>query len=180
MLRVGTDGRGDRELDFHPTIGMRWEVTQGTSDTSGALLECVNWFDARMPGPPPHMHPNCEETFEVLEGSLDVFKDGAWTTLRQGESATVPAGVAHSLRNASDEPTKIVMRMRPAGRAEAFFRHIHTLIRDGKMTGPRSLRSGIYFAMLFEQYPDVSRTVGPSTIAFKALTLTGKALRYKL
>jgi mannose-6-phosphate isomerase-like protein (cupin superfamily) len=174
------DRQADRVLDFHPTIGMCWEITQSAADTSGALLECTNWFDARMPGPPPHMHPNCEETFQVLEGSLEVFKDGAWTTLKPGESATVPAGTPHSLRNGTDEPTKIVMQMQPAGRSEEFFRHIHTLIRDGKMKGPRDLRSGIYFAMLFEQYPDVSRTTGPSTIAFRALTLTGKALRYKL
>lgn len=33
------EGEGDRELDFHPTIGMRWEVTQSTADTSGELLE---------------------------------------------------------------------------------------------------------------------------------------------
>lgn len=57
---------------------------------------------------------------------------------------------------------------------------VPTLIRDGKMKGPHDLRSGIYFAMLFEQYPDVSRTTGSSSVAFKALTLTGKALRFKL
>ncbi len=174
--------QGDRELDFHPGMGMRWEITQSTAESSGALFESTNWLDARMPGPPPHVHPNSEESFEVLEGSLDVFKDGAWTTLRPGESASVPAGVPHTLRNGSDEPAKIVTRIRPAGRSEEFFRHMHALIREGKIKRlpPSEPKSAIYAAMVFDRYSDVTRASGPLKSVFKALTLIGKALRFKL
>jgi mannose-6-phosphate isomerase-like protein (cupin superfamily) len=181
---VGTEavGQGDRELDFHPGMGMRWEITQSTAGSAGTLFESTNWLDARMPGPPPHVHPNSEESFEVLEGSLDVFKDGAWTTLRPGEAASVPAGAAHTLRNGSDEPAKIVTRIRPAGRSEEFFRHMHALIREGKLKRlpPNEPRSAIYAAMLFERYPDEIRTTGPLNGVFKALALIGKSLRFKL
>jgi quercetin dioxygenase-like cupin family protein len=180
---VGTEGSqqgGDRELDFHPAVGERWEITHGAADGSGEVFEATVWLDARMPGPPPHVHPNSEESFEVLEGSLEVLTDGTWTTLRAGERATVPAGARHTFRNRSDEPAKISARMQPAGRSEEFFRHMVALIREGKIKRPQELRSGIYFAMLFERYPDVSRVTGPFKVAFKALALIGKALRFKL
>jgi len=180
---VGTGAlqRGDSQLDFHPGMGMRWEITENSADTSGALFESINWLDARMPGPPPHVHPNSEESFEVLEGSLDVFKDGTWTTLRPGEAAAVPPGAPHTLRNGSDELSKIVTRIRPAGRSEDFFRHMHALIREGKLKRlpPNEPRSAIYAAMLFDRYPDEIRATGPLNSVFKALALVGKALRFK-
>jgi mannose-6-phosphate isomerase-like protein (cupin superfamily) len=178
----GAFQQNDRQLDFHPGMGMRWEITERTEDTSGALFESTNWLDPRMPGPPPHVHPNSEESFEVLEGSLDVFKDGAWTTLRPGETASVPAGAPHTLRNGSDEPAKIITRIRPAGRSEEFFRHMHTLIREGKLKRlpPNEPRSAVYAAMVFDRYPDEIRATGPLNSVFKALALIGKALRLKL
>jgi hypothetical protein len=32
----------DRQLDFHPGMGMRWEITRSTEDTSGELFESTN------------------------------------------------------------------------------------------------------------------------------------------
>jgi hypothetical protein len=116
------------------------------------------------------------------EGSLDVFKDGEWTTLRPGATATVPPGVPHTLRNGADEPAKIVTRIRPAGRSEAFFRHMHKLIGEGKLKRlpPKEPRSAVYAAMLFNEYPDEIRATGPLNGVFKALALVGKALRFEL
>jgi hypothetical protein len=46
----------DRHLDFHPGMGMRWEITRSTQDTAGDLFEATNWLDPHMPGPPVHVH----------------------------------------------------------------------------------------------------------------------------
>lgn len=163
-------------------MGMRWEITRSTDDTSGELFESTNWLDPRMPGPPPHVHPNCEESFEVLEGSLEVLKEGTWTALGPGETATVPPGVPHTLRNGTDGPVKVVTRIRPAGRSEEFFRHMSRLIQEGKLKRlpPNEPRSAIYAAMLFNQYPDEIRATGPLNGVFKALALLGKTLRFEL
>jgi len=178
----GPSGGADRQLDFHPGMGMRWEITRSTEDTSGELFESTNWLDPRMPGPPVHVHPTTEEAFEVIEGSLDIFKDGEWSTVRAGEKATVPAGVPHTLRNANDEPAKTVTRIQPAQRSEAFFRDMHRLIHEGKLKRlpPKEPRSAIYAAMLFRSYPDEIRATGPLNGVFKALALVGKTLRFKL
>jgi mannose-6-phosphate isomerase-like protein (cupin superfamily) len=172
----------DRELDFHPGMGMRWEITRSTSDSSGELFESTNWLDGEMPGPPMHVHPNSEESFEVLEGSLDVCKDGGWSTLGPGETATVPAGVPHTLRNGSQEPAQTITRIRPAGRSEEFFAHLHRLIREGKLKRlpPKDPRTAIYAAMLFRHYPDEIQVTGPLRAVFATLALVGAALRFKL
>src|ERR1700741_3991275 len=92
----------DRQLDFHPAMGERWEITRSTEETSGEVFESTIWFDPRMPGPPPHLHPNSEESFEVIEGSFDVFKDGQLTTFLPVSTAAVAPGVPHTFRNAAD------------------------------------------------------------------------------
>jgi mannose-6-phosphate isomerase-like protein (cupin superfamily) len=141
---------------------MRWEITRSTEDTSGELFESTNWLDPRMPAPPRHVHPN-EESFEVLEGSLEVWKDGKWTTVRPGETATAPAGTAHTFRNASNEPATIITRFRPAFRSEAYFRDMHKLIQEGKIKRlpPKEPRSAIYASMLISEYSDEWRDRPP-------------------
>jgi quercetin dioxygenase-like cupin family protein len=172
----------DRQLDFHPAMGERWEITQTTEDTSGEVFESTVSFDPRTLGPPPHLHPSSEESFEVIEGSFDVFKDGQWTTLGPGATATVPASVAHTFRNGADETAKVIIRIRPAGRSEAFFRHMHKLIGEGKVKRlpPKEPRSAIYAVMLFDEYRDFTRPTGPMNRVFKALALVGKTLRFEL
>ena len=172
----------DRQLDFHPGIPMRWQITRTTADTNGELFEATNWLDARMPGPPVHVHPAAEESYEVLEGALDVFMDGSWNTAHAGETVTVPAGAPHTLRNASDQPTRIVNVHRPALEIESFFRELQRLIGDGKIKRlpPKEPRSAIYAAMLFIKYPQEIVTKKPPNGLFKALAAFGRGVGLKL
>lgn len=171
-----------RQLDFHPGMEMRWEITRSTADTAGELFEARNWVGAHMGGPPVHVHPTAEESYEIIEGALDVFVDGTWRTLGPGEAATVPAGTPHTLRNATAEPVRLVNIHRPAMQFESFFREMHSLIREGKIKRlpPSEPRSAIYFAMLFAKYPNEMRATKPPNGVFKALAMLGKALRFKL
>jgi hypothetical protein len=87
-----TSGGDDRQLDFRPGMGMWWEITRSTKDTSGELFEATNWIEPRMPGPPVHVHPTAEESYEVIDGALEVFMNGHWSAVHAGEKATVAAG----------------------------------------------------------------------------------------
>jgi hypothetical protein len=108
--------------------------------------------------------------------------DGKWSPVRAGEKATVPAGAAHSVRNVSDEPTKLVNVHRPAQRFESFFRDMHRLIHEDKIKHlpPKEPRSAIYAAMLFGNYPEEIRTTKPPNGVFQALALVGKMLGFKI
>jgi mannose-6-phosphate isomerase-like protein (cupin superfamily) len=175
-------GADDRRLDFHPAMPMRWEITRSTADTSGALFEATNWIGPQMPGPPVHVHPAAEESYEVVEGALEVFLNGAWSPVKAGEKATVPAGEPHSVRNASDQPARIVNVHQPAQRFEMFFRDMHMLIQAGKIKRlpPKDPRSAIYAAMLFGKYADEIRATKPPNQVFQALALVGRALRMRI
>ena len=179
---AASPARGDRQLDFHPGMEMRWEITRSAADTAGGLFEATNWIGPEMPGPPVHVHPTADESYEVIEGALDVCVDGEWRTLRAGESATAPAGAPHTLRNATKETVRIVNIHRPALQFESFFREMHALIGQGKIKHlpPREPRSAIYVAMLFGKYPDEIRVVKPPSGVFNALAFVGRALRFKL
>jgi len=172
----------DRELDFHPGMGMRWEIMRSTADTRGELFEATNWLDPGMAGPPVHVHPTADDSFEVIEGALDLCVDGQWRTLRAGESATAPAGAPHTFRPSNGEPVRAVNIHRPALQFESFFREMHALIRQGKIRHlpPKEPRSAIYAAMLFAKYPNEIRVVKPPNGVFRALASVGKALGFKL
>jgi mannose-6-phosphate isomerase-like protein (cupin superfamily) len=177
-----TSGGDDRRLDFRPGMGMWWEITRSTEDTSGELFEATNWIEPQMPGPPVHVHPAAEESYAVVEGGLEVFMDGEWSPVNAGETATVAAGVSHSVRNASDKPARIVNIHQPAQRFESFFRDMHRLIHEGKIKRlpPKDPRSAIYAAMLFGKYPDEIRATKPPNQVFQALALVGRALRFRI
>jgi mannose-6-phosphate isomerase-like protein (cupin superfamily) len=173
---------GDRQLDFHPAMDMRWEVTRSSADTAGELFEATNWLGPELAGPPVHVHPTAEESYEVIEGALDVCVGGEWKTVRAGESATAPAGVPHTLRNSSGEPARIVNIHRPALQFESFFREMQSLIHQGKIKQlpPKEPASAIYVAMLFGKYPNEIRVTKPPNSVFKALAFVGRALGFKL
>jgi hypothetical protein len=81
-----TPGGDDRQIDFHPGMEMRWEITRSTEDTAGELFESKNWLDPQMPGPPVHVHPTQEESFAVIEGVLDCSSTGSgarWVRARR-------------------------------------------------------------------------------------------------
>ena len=111
----------------------RWEITRSTADTGGELFEATNWLDPSMAGPPVHVHPTAEDSFEVIEGALDFCVGGKWRTLRAGESAAAPAGVPYTLRPANGERARAINVHRPALQFESFFREMHGLISQGKI-----------------------------------------------
>ena len=167
----------DAQLDFHPGMPMRWEITRSDAES----FEAINWIDPKMEGPPPHTHPAAEETYEVLEGELDICVNGEWSTLKTGQKGTAPAGVPHTLRNSTDQPVKIINVHAPGMRYEAFFREMQRLVTErGVSMPPKSPRDAVYAATWWTGYPDEIRSTKPPQAVFKALALVGKVLRVKV
>lgn len=83
---------GDR---FEMPDGSAFIVRRAAAETGGEYSEMELSLPPGLVPPPPHIHPQQVEEFEVLEGSLDVTVDGQWRTLRSGESASVPRGAPY-------------------------------------------------------------------------------------
>jgi quercetin dioxygenase-like cupin family protein len=155
---------------------MWWEITRSTLDTGGELLETTNWVGPHTGGPPVHFHKNAEESYQVLEGTLEVLAGERWQTLHAGDGVAVAPGTAHTLKNSSDEPVRLINTHRPALDFEAMFRDMHALIQAGKIKRlpPRDPRSMVAAAMLFARYPDEQRFTRPPQPVFNTLALIGR------
>ena len=70
-------------------------------------------------GPPPHRH-DFEETFILLSGELQATFRGQQSTIRAGETISIPANAPHQFHNASEQPARTLCICAPAGQEEMF------------------------------------------------------------
>jgi len=118
----------------NPISGERITFIRTAADTDGELLEIELELtpDGAVPG--AHVHPEQEERFEVLEGTM-AFRMGAKKVVAgPGDVVTVPAGRMHAFKNAGEETAKVRVEVRPALAMEALFETTVALAEDGRTT----------------------------------------------
>jgi quercetin dioxygenase-like cupin family protein len=170
----------DRILDFAP-IGMWWEITRSTADTGGELFEAINVVAPGFAGPPLHVHPQAEESYHVIAGTLDVCLGGEWRELKPGESVTVPAGSAHTLKNTHAAEVRLLNVHKPALAFERFFRRFHTLVCAGGLKlPPKDFRSIVLVSMLFVDHEQEIRSVKPPHPVMRVMAFIGRLIGYRL
>lgn len=70
---------------------------------------------------------------------------------------------------------------KPALAFERFFRRMHTLVADGKLTlPPKNFASLIRISMLFVEHENEIKSANPPHAVMVALAFIGKLLGYKL
>ena len=101
-------------------------------ETGGAYAS----FEALVPpggGPPPHVHTREAESFYVLEGEV-TFRAGDETVRASaGTFVHLPPGLAHSFKNESGAPARMIITVTPAGLEEMFF-EVGTELAEGTTT----------------------------------------------
>lgn len=123
--------------------------------------------------PPAHLHPNQDESFEVLAGVVRLRLDGEERSYGPGEAFEVPRGAAHQMWNPSHEPARAIWQTRPRGRTEDWFRALDRLQRSGRvdkdgMPGPLAM------GVLLTHYRDVFRlSAGPQALVRAVLAALG-------
>ncbi len=99
-------------------VGDTYTILLTGGDTAG----CYCLIDMHIPpdgGPPPHRH-DFEETFILLEGELEATFRGAKSTVRAGETVSIPANAPHQFHNASEQPVRLLCICAPSGQEEFF------------------------------------------------------------
>jgi quercetin dioxygenase-like cupin family protein len=102
-------------------VGDTYTITVTGEDTAQRF--CV--IDMHVPpggGPPPHRH-DFEETFILLEGELEATFRGEKTTVKAGETVTIPANAPHRFHNVSSQHVRMICICSPAGQ-EKFFMEV--------------------------------------------------------
>ena len=108
----------DESLPHIGLVGDTYTVLLSGDDTDGRY--CL--IDMHIPpggGPPPHRH-DFEESFTLLEGEIEATFRGEKSTVRAGETLSIPANAPHSFTNASKEIVRLLCLCAPAGQEEFF------------------------------------------------------------
>lgn len=112
------------------TDKVRMEFVVTSSESAGELHQMRVTYAPHSDLPPSHLHPAQDETFEILEGSVEFILDGVRTELAAPAVVEVPRGTVHQLHNPSDHPATVIWSTRPALRTGEFFIALHEAAGD--------------------------------------------------
>jgi mannose-6-phosphate isomerase-like protein (cupin superfamily) len=167
----------------NPVTGERIEPLVTAEDTDGEYSRARITVASGGEGPPEHVHPSYDETFEVEEGTLVVHADGDRRVLNEGDSTTVGRGTPHMFRNPhEDRETVVVGEARPAGRTAEIIMTLCGLAHEGEL-GEDGDPSLLQAAVMGEEFSDDTRFTSPPRPvqdAFHTLIApVGRALGYR-
>jgi quercetin dioxygenase-like cupin family protein len=103
------------EATAYELLGGSISVRVRSEDTAGrfGLIEQV--VPPGFPGPALHVHPDFEETFYVLGGTLIMRVGDDSHEAGAGTVAVIPRGTPHTFANPSDEPAHTLVLVTPGG-----------------------------------------------------------------
>lgn len=130
---------------FATSTGERFRVVHSAAETGGEFAQ--SHFDL-LPGghaPREHIHPNQEERFHVLSGTLTVMLNGEEKVVSAGQTLVVPPATRHQPFNRGNAEMRSLAEIRPAGKLGLFF---------GQMAGAGP-KPGFLQMMLFMRAYDI-------------------------
>src|SRR5919204_105887 len=140
----------------NPAARMRMRFTQTGASSNGQLVEIEATYEPGSVEPLEHYHPNQDEHFEVLEGTVRARIAGEERDLGAGAILDVPPGTVHAMWNAGDAPAVVLWQTRPALRTDEFLAVIAGLAAKGEL-GARGARNPLKGAAVMHSYRDVFR-----------------------
>ena len=152
----------------NPVSGERITFLQTAADTDGALLELELELsaDGRVPG--AHVHPEQEERFHVLAGTMTFRLGLRRITASAGETVIVPAGRVHKFANGGSDVARARVEVLPALDMEELLCTTTELALEGNV-----LRSGmpkpLHLALFVRRFSREVRAPFPPAWLVRAL-----------
>ena len=116
----------------NPVTGERLVFRKTSRETGGEAVVVETFVKPNGFVAAAHVHPDQEERFEVLRGSVG-FKVGRDKLVAgPGRRITVPAGTPHKFWNAGEDVAHFVCEIRPALQFESLIETMFALANDGK------------------------------------------------
>lgn len=141
----------------NPVTGDRMTILQSSLHSSHEQDKACAKIRFDLPpgakGSPLHYHTRMTETFTVLSGCLEmeIGQKGSRCTLQVGERVSVPAGMHHSFRNASEDWVTFTSENQPAEGFEQFIRGMFGLAIDGKVNRDGMPTNLLHFVLLLKK-----------------------------
>jgi quercetin dioxygenase-like cupin family protein len=106
--------RGPGEGDAFSAVGDVYRVLASDRQTGGVYTLSEIRVSPNN-GPPPHIHSREDECFFVLEGEVEFQVGDEKITARPGTFIQGPRGIAHSFKNNTQLPARMLVFVTPAG-----------------------------------------------------------------
>ncbi len=136
----------------NPVTDERIVFLQTAADTEGRLLEMDDFWTRPGHRTLEHIHPEMQERWEVIAGSVCFCIAGVERIAGPGEVVIAPAGVPHMAWNLDAAPVHLRIQMRPALRWELFVERLFALARDG-YANERGLPAPALMIELLRKFP---------------------------
>lgn len=167
----------------HPVTGERIVWLKTARETDGSLLQADFFMRPEGFVAAEHVHPNQEERFEVVAGSVRFRAGGQERDAGVGETIVVPPGQPHVWWNPGREEARVLVEVRPAMRTEDFFETFFQLAQAGKVSPKSGLPNPLQLAVLAREYEEEIYLARPpllvQRILFAPLAMLGKLLGYR-
>lgn len=156
-------------------LGMAMTIVRTSQDTDGKSFEMEWTLSPNSGGTPVHIHPFAIETYEILNGELEVFKKDKWITARAGEKVTIEKGEPHTFKNTSDEFVRVYNTHQPAMEFESFFRGLHKFAKSGLVKGGQmNFKAIVGVSTLWTNYSKEIVSVKPPSFIMHVLAVYGR------
>jgi mannose-6-phosphate isomerase-like protein (cupin superfamily) len=135
----------------NPVSGERITFLQTARDTGGEKLEIELELspDGHVPG--AHVHPEQEERFHILEGTMKFRMGMRKIVAGPGETVVVPAGRVHKFANGGDEPVRARVEVVPALDMEQLFETTVELAIEGN-TNRKGMPKPLHLALFVGRF----------------------------
>src|SRR5215218_72104 len=142
----------------NPISGEKITFTRTAADTDGELLafDMTLSVDGHVPG--AHVHPEQEERFEIVSGTMKFRMNGK----------TIVAGPGDKFANGGDEPVEVRVEVRPAMKMEHLLENTVALAKEGK-TNRKGMPKPVHLALFVREYEREVRAPFPPPAVVKAL-----------
>jgi quercetin dioxygenase-like cupin family protein len=159
--------------------GSRYKVIAAPANPEHEPLVMEMVYQPRCLAPPPHVHPNASDTFEVLDGTIEVRANGRWHRLQAGESITARPGEVHTFRNRGQASVRVRNVHDPAHSFERYLRRIDAVLREKGFTKvtPRAV---LYLAMIERAHAETIRPAPALRVPMAVLASLGRIMRLRL
>ena len=99
---------------IHSVLGSPYRFL-ATSDSTAGAFALIEVNTAAESGVPLHLHTREDETFFILDGTMEVQCDGRSFVLEKDSTAFLPRGIPHSYRNPRNVPSRYLVLITPGG-----------------------------------------------------------------
>jgi mannose-6-phosphate isomerase-like protein (cupin superfamily) len=110
-------------------------VTGAQSDGAYFIMEAIVPPEG---GPPPHIHHREQESFYVLDGTLDIQMGDTTVRASTGDFVHIPCGTIHCFRNTGASSARLLLIFSPGG-MERFFEETLEQVADRSAPQPDNM-----------------------------------------